>query len=56
MKPVICNYGNQIKVYEVRKHAARLREKKQAKKEWWEILKESDHLEDLDIDGRIILR
>jgi hypothetical protein len=30
-----------------------MREKRNAAEFWWEILKETDHLEDLGVDGRV---
>jgi hypothetical protein len=38
------------------RHAACMGEMRDALKFWWESLKGRDHLEDLDIDRRIILK
>jgi hypothetical protein len=36
-------------------HVAYIGDRKDAQKVWWGNLRERDHLEDPDIDGRIIL-
>jgi hypothetical protein len=38
------------------KHVARTGERRGVYRVWWENLRERDHLEDSDVDGKIILR
>ena len=37
------------------RHVARMGETKRAYKVWWRDLREADHLEELGVDGRVIL-